>query len=331
MGAVLKKGFFALLLACTAVWGGLALYYTVGGLFAAAFGVVGLAAVVGIFVPRWRTRSLVAYLAVFVALLAWWSTIKPSNARNWHPEVAVVSYATIDGSKVTIHNIRNFDYRSETDFDVAYYDKTYDLDRLESADLVATYWMGPAIAHIFVSFGFSDGEHLAVSIETRKEQGEGYSSIKGFFRQYELYYVVADERDVIRVRTNFRENPPEDVYLYRLETPVENVRMIFLKYLEAINALTSEPEWYNTLTTNCTTAIWMHSRINPNHVPLSWKILASGYVPEYLYAMGRLDNGQSFDELQRAAHINRRAQEADGAPDFSRRIRAVETLPTSPR
>jgi hypothetical protein len=142
-----------------------------------------------------------------------------------------------------------------------------------------------------------------------------------------LYYVVADERDVIRVRTNYRQNPPEDVYLDRLDTSQEKVRLVFLQYLEAINSLLTKPEWYNTLTTNCTTAIWMHSRINPDHLPLSWKIFASGHVPEYLYEMGRLDNGQSFAELQRRAHINLRAQAADTTPDFSRLIREAGESP----
>src|SRR5207244_1722109 len=139
------------------------------------------------------------------------------------PEVARLAYATIDGDLVTVHNIRNFDYRTETDFTPAYYDKTYDLKKLDSVDLVAVYWMGPAIAHLFLSFGFA-GDHLAISIEARKEKGEGYSSVKGFFRQYELYYVVADERDVIRVRTNYRKDPPEAVYVFPLRAPRETMR-----------------------------------------------------------------------------------------------------------
>ena len=188
-------------------------------------------------------------------------------------------------------------------------------------DLVAVYWMGPAIAHTILSFGFEGGDHLAFSIETRKEKGEAYSTIKGFFKQYELYYVVADERDVIRVRSNYRKDPPEDVYVYRLHAPVENGRRLFLEYIHRINRLKDKPEFYNTLTDNCTTGIWMNTRVNPGHPALSWKILASGYVPEYLYEAGRLAPGTSFDELQRRAHINARAQAADQAADFSRRIR----------
>ncbi len=267
------------------------------------------------------------FLALFVGLLAWWSTIQPSNDRDWQPDVAVLPWVTINGDIVTVHNIRNFTYRSETEFTPAYYDKTFKLHELESVDLIASYWMGPAIAHTFLSFGFSGGDYLAISIETRKERNEGYSTVKGFFKQYELYYVVADERDVIRVRTNYRKDPPEDVYLYRIVGPIENARRLFLEYMIAINALKDKPEFYNTLTTNCTTGIWLHTRINPGHLPFSWKLLLSGYVPEYVYDQHRLDNRVPFEELKRRSHINALAQAADTAEDFSQRIRANLRMP----
>jgi hypothetical protein len=181
--------------------------------------------------------------------------------------------------------------------------------------------MGPAIAHIFLSFGFG-GEHLAISIEVRKERTEQYSSIAGFFRQYELFYVVADERDVIRVRTNYRKSPPEDVYVFRAVGPLENGRRLFLNYIRDINELRTRPRFYNTLTTNCTTMILAHAAVNPGHIPYSWKILLSGYAPEYVYDGGRLDRSLPFGELKRRAHINAAARAADQAPDFSRRIRA---------
>ena len=153
--------------------------------------------------------------------------IPPRQDRDWAPEYAKPAYATINGDLVTVHNIRNFDYRTETDFTPRYYDKTFDLRKLDSADIIASYWMGDAIAHIFVSFGFDDKDFLAISVETRRERTESYSSIAGFFKQYELFYVVADERDLIRVWTNYRKDPPEDVYLYRTRAPVANVRRLF--------------------------------------------------------------------------------------------------------
>lgn len=331
----------ALLTLVAGSWGVLALFYSgssddaVRSALAGAFALVSLAALLALFFRRWR--ALAVYIVLFAVVLLWWRGSEPSNERDWQTDVAILPRATIEGDIVTVHNIRNFDYRSETDYTPAYYDKRFDLRKLEGVDLVAVYWMGPAIAHVFLSFAFADGEHLAISIETRKEKGEDYSTIKGFFRQYELYYVVADERDVIRLRTNYRRQPPEDVYVYRSAAPVENGRRLFLEYMERINALNVTPEFYNTLTTNCTTNIWLNSRVNPTHLPFSWKILASGYVPEFLYQHGRLEGrGMPFSELRQQAYINPRAQAAGNAADFSRRIReksviAPDAISDSPR
>jgi hypothetical protein len=197
-------------------------------------------------------------------------------------------------------------------------------------DLVASYWTGPAIAHVFLSFGFGANDYLAISIERRDERGEDYSTVKGLFKQYELFYVVADERDVIRLRTNYRRDPPEDVFLYRVQGTRENGLRVLREYLREINSLRVRPQFYNTLATNCTGNIWLHARVNPGHVPYSWKVLASGYVPEYLYEQGRLDTRLPFAELKRRGHINALAQAADQAPDFSTRIRARLTEPVSP-
>lgn len=289
---------------------------------AAAFGAAALAALVALVIRRWRWRALAAFLTLFAAALVWFFNLPASNDRDWVDENAVLPHATIEGDRVTVHNVRNFAYRTETDFTPAWHDKTYDLRQLEGVDLVATYWMGPAVAHIFLSFAFAGGDHLAVSIETRKEKGEGYSTVKGFFRQYELYYVVADERDAIRLRTNYRKDPPEQVHVYRIKGDNAGARRVFMDYLNAINALKAKPAFYNSLTTNCTTTIWTHSLVNPGHVPFSWKVLASGYVPQYLYEQGRLvDGGLPFAELQQRSLVNPRAQQADAAADFSTRIR----------
>jgi Domain of unknown function (DUF4105) len=318
-----------LLMLCIAAWGVLALVYfdhapvALRNALALVFAAASLLALVGLVRKRWRPRAIGGF-ALFVLLLVCWFSTQPSNNRDWTADNAVLPYATIDGERVTLHNIRNFDYRSETDYTPAYYDRTLDLRELDSVDLAAVYWMGPQIAHVFVSFGFADGQHVAISIEARKERGEGYSTVQGFFRQYELYYVVADERDVIRLRTNYRHDPPEEVYLYRVPSTAENRRRFFLEYLRKINALKEHAEWYNSLTTNCTSNIWLHSRVNPGHLPYSWKILISGYVPEYLYENGRLDTSVPFEELQRRGHVNDRAHAADQAADFSQRIRAEQ-------
>lgn len=317
----------ALFTIASGAWGALALLYssplseTARIVLAAIFGIVALVAAIALAVRRWRWRAAGAYCVAFFALLAWFFSLAPSNDRDWQADVATLPYATVAGDIVTMHNIRNFDYRSETDYTPAYYDKRFDVSKLTGVDIIAVYWMGPAVAHIFVSFEFAGSDHLAVSIETRKEKGEEYSTLKGFFRQYELYYVVADERDVIRLRTNYRKDPPEDVYVYRAQGPLENGRRLFLDYVRKINSLKEKAEFYNTLTTNCTTNIWMHTLVNVGHLPFSWKILASGYVPQYMYEAGRLDNSVPFAELQKRALVNPRAHGADKAQDFSRRIR----------
>jgi hypothetical protein len=314
-------------------WGALAIYYSnsSGEEFrkfpAILFALFGAALLAWYLFSAHRRRALLIFSASFLLLLAWWSTIQPRQDRDWAPEYAKPPYAMVNGDLVTIHNIRNFDYRSETDFVPRYYSRTFDLRKLDSVDLSATYWMGDAIAHVMLSFGFGEQDFLAVSIETRRESSESYSSLAGFFKQYELFYVVADERDVIRLRTNYRKNPPEDVYVYRTKMPPANARRLFLDYIREINSLAERPAFYNTLTTNCTTSILTHTRVNPGSLPLSWKILLSGYTPQYLYERGRLDGSLPFEELKRRSRINAAAQAADQAPDFSQRIRAALPRP----
>ncbi len=328
MGTIIKTSLLIFALISTALWGVLALYFgdshigVINIILSVAFGLFALLTLFSLGLPRWRQRGLYAYALVFALVLIGWFAISPSNQRQWQPDVAKLAYATFDGDLVTVHNIRNFDYRSEFDYQPAYYTKTFDLKKLEGVDLLSVYWMGPAIAHTIMSFNFGD-DHLAVSIEARKELGEGYSTIKGFFRQYELIYIVADERDVVRLRTHYRNDPPEQVYLYKLQGSTENAKRLFLEYLNKINALNESPQFYNTLLDNCTTAIWLRSRVNADHLRFSWKILLSGYLPEYLYESQRLDTMLPFDELQRQALINERARAADQAPDFSKRIRTV--------
>lgn len=328
---LMKTALSALLVTATTLWGVCAITFgdsassDIQNGLAALYGLCGLVALIGLGFERWRKRLCLAYLTVFAGVLLWWLSISPSNDRPWQTDAAKLAYATFAGDSITVHNIRNFDYRSEFDYQPAYYDKTFDLNTLQGVDLFAVYWMGPAIAHTIISFDFGANDHLAISIEARKELNEGYSTIKGFFRQYELVYFVADERDVIRLRTNYRKNPPEQVYLYRLQGSIEDGKRVFLAYMNKINELNQNPAFYNTLLDNCTTAIWFLARINPNHVPFSWKVLLSGYLPEYLYEHQRLDTNIPFAELHRQAHINRLAEAADQSADFSRRIRALNS------
>ncbi|MBC8105169.1 MAG: DUF4105 domain-containing protein, partial [Anaerolineae bacterium] len=216
--------------------------------------------------------------------------------------------------------VRNFDWRSETDYTPRWEDRTYDLSKLRSADLMLVYWGSPAIAHAMVSFEFDGDQHLAVSIETRKEKTESYSAVQGFFRQYEILYVFADERDIVRVRTHFRN---EDVYLYHTNITPDHAKALFMTYARHANRLAETPDWYNAFTSNCATNVVANLReSNPSSIArVNWEILLSGYAGRKAYRNGRLYTGMPFEELQARSHVNAIAHTADNDPNFARAIR----------
>jgi len=265
-----------------------------------------------------RPWKAVVTVAGFGVVLTWWFSLQPSNSRDWQPDVAVLPYADITGNQVTIHNIRNCDYRTETDFDVHHYDKTFNLDQLRSVDLYLVTWGSPHIAHTMVSFGFTNGDYVCFSIETRKEKGEDYSAVKGLFRQFELTYIIADERDVVRLRTNYRQG--EEARLYRLQMKPEPGRRLFLDYLRRANELRDHAEWYNALTDNCTTAI-RTQRAAADRAPWDWRMLLNGHLDELLYERGTIVTHLPFAELNKISNINARAKAAGAAADFSQQIR----------
>jgi hypothetical protein len=272
-------------------------------------------------VRPWR-KACAIFLAAFAGVVIWFHLTPASNDRDWRPDIAILPYAEINGDIVTIHNIRNCDYQTETNYTVRHYDKTCDLTKLRSVDLYVVHWGSPAIAHTMLSFGFDDGGYVCFSIETRNEKGEGYSTIKGLFRQFEITYVVADERDLVRLRTNYRG---EQVYLYRLNTSMETARRVFLDYFKTINRLKEKAKWYNVLTDNCTTSIHQHTYPHAGKVRFDWRILLNGYVDEMAYENGAFDQSLPFLELKARSLINDRARAAAQADDFSVRIR--EGLP----
>ena len=271
-------------------------------------------------------RGLVVALFPVIVVGLWWTAIPASNTRDWTPDVARTARATFDGSRVTIENVRNFKYRSETDYDQRWETRTYDLDRIKGVDLFLSFWGPTEIAHTIVSWDFDDGQHLAISIETRKQKGESYSAIRGFFRQYELYYVVADERDLVGLRTNHRG---EQVYLYRMRVPAADARALLVDYLEEVNRLADRPEWYNALTQNCTTAIRGHAQNIGAGGNLDWRLIANGHVDELLYERKQIDTSIPFVELRARSNITEKAKAADDSPDFSARIRQGLPRPTA--
>ena len=286
---------------------------------AAAFCVAALAAALA---PKGPGRKTAWFLAAFLPVLGWWLALKPSNGRDWDPSCAVLPYAEIYGSSVTVRNIRDFSYRTADDFAPRYYDRTFSLGDLRSLDLFLVHWGSPHIAHAMLSFGFGKGGYLCFSIETRREKGEEYSAVRGFFKQYEMTYVAADERDAVRLRTNFRG---EQVYLYRLKAEPGLRRAIFLDYLRVMNELRATPRWYGVITNNCAVGAWRHMVPYYPRVRFDRRILLSGHADELAYELGVVDDSLPFAELKRRSLINDRAVAAGESPRFSELIR--EGLP----
>ncbi|MGC1645001.1 MAG: DUF4105 domain-containing protein [Candidatus Sulfotelmatobacter sp.] len=261
-------------------------------------------------------------LVGFCCVLAWWLTLKPSNDENWEPDVDRTAWAEMDGDRVTIHNLRNCDYRTETEYANCWGDRTLYLSQIRAADFFLTNWGIKFASHPIVSFQFGDNQRVAFSIEARYKVGQAYSTILGCFRQYGLIFVAADERDVIRLRTNYRKD--EEVYMYRLKVRPEVARAMFLTYVTYLNKLKEHPEWYNEVTRNCTTTIQKPLAADAeNPQPWNYQFLLNGTLDELLYDRGRLVNGGlPFPELKEREHINAAAQAAGLSPEFSALIRA---------
>jgi len=259
----------------------------------------------------------------FVIVLAAWLQIEPSNDHPWQPDVAQTAWTTTDGGKITLHNFRNCKYRSEFDYTPRWETRTIDLSKITGIDIAITHWGSEWIAHPILSFQIEGEPPVAISIETRKEIGESYSALAGFYRQYELIYVVGDERDLIGVRTNYRT--AEDVYLFRTRTSPARAQAIFVDYLKRLNLLREQPEFYNALTSNCTSNIRLHTRasltMGKTPAPWDWRLLATGYLAQMLYEHDSLDQSVPFDTLKTQSHINPIARKIGDASDFSFQIR----------
>jgi len=268
---------------------------------------------------RGAGKRIGVLLATFALVAAWWLTLQPKNDRDWQPEVSRTAWAEINGDEVTIHNVRNFDYRSATDMIPRWETRKVRLSQLTAGDLSINFWGTPWMAHPIASFQFADAPPLAISIEIRREAGESFSALGGLFRAFELIYVVGDERDLIRVRTNFRSG--EDVYLYRTTLSPDEVRRRFLEYLDTLNQLYERPQWYNAIFANCTTAIRSQRESTARSV-WDWRMLVNGKGDRMLFERGALaTGGLGFAELREQAHINAAARAAHDSPDFSREIR----------
>lgn len=314
----------ALIAIVSGAWGALALWYQLPGNLAwrvlgAAIWVIVVITLAIAAISRHSWLPLGIYVVLYGLLLVWWSGIAPSNDRIWADDVARLLTGTVAGNQVTLHNVRDFDWRTDDDYDVRWQTRRYDLDHLVTADAVLSHWGSKAIAHAMISFGFDDGRHVVFSVEIRKRRGQQFSAIGGFFKGFETILVAADENDIIRVRTNVRG---EDDYLYPLRMDKPAMRALFISYVDTANRLSVTPAFYNTISSNCTTLVYRMARQIDPGLPHHIGLLLTGYLPEYLYHANVLDQDIPVGQLRRHNRITERATHTAPGGDFSRAIRA---------
>jgi hypothetical protein len=306
-----------------AAWGAVALWYRAPGgrmlkkLSMALWAALSIAVIVALWQGRFAAALLIFILA-FGGLILWWHRLRPSNDRVWADDVAQMTRGTVTGNRVTLQNVRNFAWRTEAEYTQRWETRCYDLEHLISVDMIMSYWSRRTIAHMLMSFGFDNGDQVAFSVEIRREKHEVYSEIGGFFKEFELSVIAADERDVVRLRTNVRG---EDAYLYRVRMPVTAMRSLFLAYINEANSLVHAPRFYHTIAGNCTTLVYHMMKRIIGHLPFDYRVLLSGYMPEYVYSVGGLDQRHTLAGLRAFGHISERAKQADLSDAFSAAIR----------
>ena len=332
MSKFLKILLFAVIilgLAGMATWATLALWYRLPFstptrvVISGGFALLGLAVIAALFTPR-RLRALATFCLALASVIFWWSTLTPPAVANWAPEVSRQVTGQVNGTTLTLTDVRNFDWNTPTEATAHWETRSYDLSQLQGVDLFMSYWAGPEMAHMIVSFTFANADPIAWSVEVRRQVGGGFSPIADLFKSNTLMIVAADERDVVGTRSNVRG---EDVQLYRIKTTPEKARALLLQYVEASNRLASHPHWYNSLTTNCTTVVLTMIKTIVDEVPLDWRVVANGYLPDYAYDRDVLDSRLTLDELRSRSHINATAQ-AHGLTDgYSTAIRLNVPMP----
>lgn len=259
-------------------------------------------------------------LTILCALIVGYISVRPTNTADWSLDQQVLPSATISNDLVTIENVRNFRYTSTSDYTPDYYTKTYNLDKIKTVDyIVEPFGEFSGMAHTFLSFGFEGDRYVSISVEIRKKKGQSFSPWKGLLKQYTLVYVVADEKDVVKLRSNYRK---DDVYVYPTKIDEEHARKLFLSMIARVNQLHNKPEFYNTITNTCTTNIVRHvNEISEVKVPFSYKVLMPGYSDKLAYDLGLLDTMLPFEKIRERYQINDKAMKYADDKDFSFKIR----------
>ena len=329
VGALLRVFTSALVIAPISAWGALALWFRFPGpeglraAVAVLFAALGLGTIAALFMRR-GLIALAVFAIAFAGLLAWWSTIKPPLDGDWAPDVARQTTGSVKGDILTLSDVRDFEWRTDKDFTERWGPRSYDLSKLKTLDLFLAYWAGPEMAHVIMSFGFEDGDHIAWSVEVRRERNGEFSPIADAFKSHTLVYLATTERDSVRLRSNVRG---EDVRLYRLNTPPAQARALLVEYAEQATALAAEPKWYNSITANCATVVFKIVRAAGGTFPLDWRLVVNGFLPGYLYDQRVVVTTMPLSELMERAAISDKARAADQSPDFSKMIRVGAPSP----
>ena len=314
----------SLIMILSSIWALLALWFQAPGGMWGRLGLGGLwlVCLVGLLYWCWSGapwwHGVLGYLVLFAVLAWWWAGIAPSNHRDWADDLAHISTGDLVAEQVTLHNVRNFDWRSQQDYDIRWETRDYDLSRLRSVDMITSNWGLAPISHVLVSFGFDDGEHLVFSVEIRRERHETFSELGGFFKQFELSVIAADERDIVRVRSNVRE---EELELYRINLSPADARELFRSFVLQANQLAVHPRFYHTVTGNCTTIVFSMMKQIVDGLPLDYRLLLTGYLAAYVHEVGGMQPDMSLEELQHRGRITQKARDAGDDPDFSALIR----------
>ena len=299
-----------------------AFYYDLRLGLPAGISAILFAAIVLLIIGRLRSyRRVLALLGLCGLVTAYWLTLEPSNDRDWVPDKARLAHAEFDGDLVTIRDVRDARYLGISRSEPEYLDMQVDLSKVTGADLMLCFWGSEHIAHPMLSWRFEDGRPFTISIETRNRKDRGYSTVAGFYRQYELMYVVCTDRDAV-LRRAIHEPEHDQVYLYKLNATPSEARRMLKSYLDSVNDLYENPRWYNTLTSNCMSNISIHVLASQDYpMPWNWAYVFPGRLDRALYKNGRLLTDIPFDELKTRGHLNERATAIGRVDDFWRQVR----------